>query len=211
MARVGSSLFTHVGAPKDDVISGVSRLSDSRKGDHSTASLKSLFNDYDSGSKGCLNKDDLIRLLNDAGVSITKAYIPVPQGLVADGILDELNTSKTRCLTWEEYKAGAGVTDEPGSPSTLYVPAEVLPAGVVALPPSMGGGYLYPDGTIKRTIEPLKKISLVEVSRLSSLKSAQSKASVPVAAAAKPSKVALYAAIVAVPVLGYFLWNTLRG
>lgn len=108
-----------VGGDKEYVIGKIAQFATAQKGDASTANLKALLLDYDSGGEGCLNKDDLIRLLNDAGVCVKKMGFCAPQGMVANGIIDALDTTGDRCISWDEYKAASGIVEEEAPPATL--------------------------------------------------------------------------------------------
>lgn len=85
------------------VLHQIGALATARNGDRSTASLRALFDEYDSGTKGRLDKSDITRLLDDAGVCVKKFGFRVPQGLVADKILDAVDKDADRCVSWDEY------------------------------------------------------------------------------------------------------------
>jgi hypothetical protein len=138
--KVGS---THVGdANQDMILAKIKALAVKNKGDDSPASLHLLFNDY-AGDKGCLDKADITRLLNDAGVNISAASFLGGNKYVAGKVLEALNTSKSGCLTWEEYASAAGVveTKEP----TLLPPADKPP---VDAPPPAPSGYMRSSASV---------------------------------------------------------------
>lgn len=103
------------GGDKEYVAGKIALLAMSRKGDTSVASIKSLLLDYDPDGKWCLNKDDITRLLNDADVCVKRWGICVPNGMVADNIITMFDTSGDGCVSWEEYKKGAGLVETSSS------------------------------------------------------------------------------------------------
>jgi len=113
-----------VSGDQEYVIDRIGALAESRKGDRSTASLKAMLLDYDSGGKGCLNKDDVTRILNDAGVCVKKMGICMPNGIVAGKIIDAIDTTGDRCISWDEYKIAAGVTEDTGPAKPPPPPAD---------------------------------------------------------------------------------------
>jgi hypothetical protein len=133
--KVGFAPEPRVGdANQDMILAKIKALCVKNKGDDSPANLHLLFNDY-SGEKGCLDKSDITRLLNDAGVNISAASFLGGNKYVAGKVLEAINTSKTGCMTWEEYKAAAGVVEteevhlvESEKPA---IPADPTPTGYI--------------------------------------------------------------------------------
>jgi len=115
-----------VAGDQEYVLEKIAQMAESQKGDRSNASMKAMLADYDSGGKGCLNQDDLVRMLNDAGVCVKKFGICAPQSMVAKGIIDALDTDGDRCVTWAEYKVAAGITEEEAPPPAAPPPEPTL-------------------------------------------------------------------------------------
>jgi len=175
-----------VGGDKEYVIGKIAEFATARKGDASTASLKALLLDYDSGGKGCLDKNDLIRLLNDAGVCVKKYGICAPQSMVASGIIDALDTTGDRCVSWDEYKAAAGITEEEVSPPTTPGETPFIPVTAMFATP------------------PVYRASPMAVSRFESLGDQATLAVAPKPKASSTSAFAGLALLLAIPV-GIFI------
>lgn len=134
-AQIHGATGARVSGDKEYVIAKIAEFATAQKGDASTASLKALLLDYDSGGKGCLNKDDLIRLLNDAGVCVKKMGFCAPQGMVASGIIDALDTTGDRCVSWDEYKAASGIVEEEAPPAAPSEEGFIPISAAYAVPP----------------------------------------------------------------------------
>jgi len=107
----GSDAKSH-GSDQAYVLDRIGALAESKNGSRSVVSLHALFREYDSGGKGCLSKADLLSMLDAAGVWVKKLGFRVPQGMVADKIIDALDKSGDRCVSWDEYLAATATETE---------------------------------------------------------------------------------------------------
>lgn len=100
-------------------------------GDTSPTSMKKLFASYDGNGDGKISKSELIRILDDAGVSITF----VPQSYVASQIISKIDQDGDGQITWPEYAKVAGVPAEEPAPPPPPPPAAKEP---IKISPSFG-------------------------------------------------------------------------
>jgi len=105
---------------KEGVMAAVKTYIIAQKGDDSTASYHSMFNDY-AGPKACLNKDDLMRFLNNANACVP-SYLG-GCGKTADGVISSMDKNGDGCVDWEEFRTGASLEPE-GPPKPPPPPAD---------------------------------------------------------------------------------------
>jgi len=120
--QIGGTSGARVGiiTSKEGVMAAVKAYIIAQKGDDSTASYHSMFNDY-AGPKACLNKDDLIRFLNNANACVP-SYLG-GCGKTADGVISGMDKNGDGCVDWEEFRAGARLEPE-GPPKPPPPPAD---------------------------------------------------------------------------------------
>jgi len=197
--KVGS---THVGdANQDMILAKIKALAVNNKGDDSPASLHALFNDY-AGDKGCLDKDDITRLLNDAGVKISAASFLGGNKYVAGKVLEALNTSKTGCLTWEEYATAAHITED-----VKVVPSPDKP---VETPPAIPTGYAKSSASDWRTNYGLDAIKSITTQTKLEPKKLTTKSGPTIVLQDKPEEkkpYLMYGFLLAIPVGAYFVFR----
>lgn len=128
-----SAARTGMVTSKEGVLSQVRNFVVSRKGDESTASYHSIFNDY-AGEKGNLDRNDLMRVLNDADACVPS--ILGGCGKTADEVLKGMDSNGDGAIDWEEFRIGAGLEPEP-----VAVPVPVGPTPVQETKPK--GKYDY--------------------------------------------------------------------
>lgn len=98
----------------------VNELADKRFGGHTTANIRELFLSYDANGDGCASKKEVRKLLEDAGIGNG-----LTRGMWVDGIFGKLDADKNNCITWDEYKVGAGLVED--APPPPPPPAEPPP------------------------------------------------------------------------------------
>src|SRR5207302_4452611 len=74
------------------------QLQDARYG----GDRQKLFDAYDKNANRALDKEEVTRMLGDAGVGNG-----LTRGLWADGMIDRLDTNKDRAVDWAEFQNGA--------------------------------------------------------------------------------------------------------
>lgn len=114
---------------EEEVKSKISALCTKKFGDSSPTSMKKLFASYDGNGDGKINKSELVRILDDAGVNIFLA----PQSMVAGQIISKIDQDGDGQITWPEYAKVAGVPAEEPAP-----PPPPPPADPAKLPPVLG-------------------------------------------------------------------------
>lgn len=119
---IGGGALVGYSSNEEELRLKVQDLARSRYGNTSPASMKKLFMSYDANGDGAINKSELKELLSDADVGNW-----VTRGTWVDAIFDRVDANKNGVLTWEEYKAAAGVKDE--APPPAPTPAPPAPAG----------------------------------------------------------------------------------
>jgi len=175
---------------------------------------RELFLSRTGDINGCINEEGMKDILYTIGMELE-----ICGQSVAAGVIKAMDKGGTNCTTWPEYlnsMFAVGPVSDSGAPDPTETQAqasaastETLPPGVIKLP--FGWGYRFPDGTIRKNL-PIEKQSFIPGSDLSAL--SYQVATVPKGSVAtapeKQSNTLLYVALAGIPVLGYFLWRTLR-
>lgn len=114
---VGGGALVGYSSNEEELRLKVQDLARSRYGNTSPTSMKKLFMSYDANGDGAINKSELKELLSDADVGNW-----VTRGTWVDAIFDRVDANKNGVLTWDEYKAAAGVKDEAPPPAPPVPP-----------------------------------------------------------------------------------------
>lgn len=181
-----SDARTGIVTSKEGVLSQVKNFVVSRKGDESTASYHSIFNDY-AGEKGNLDRNDLMRVLNDADACVPS--ILGGCGKTADEVLKGMDSNGDGAIDWEEFRIGAGLEPEPAA-----VPVPVGPTPVQDTKPK----GKYADITVK------SPASAYVINRYAETQKMTPKAAV----APEPvsgGKMMFYGLLLCIPVAGLYL------
>lgn len=128
----------------------INALADARYGGHGTAEMKELFLSYDGNGDGCADKGEVKALLKDAGIGNS-----LTRGLWVDGVFKQLDADGSGCITWEEYRIGAGLPEEAPPPPPAGGGSSPAPGGYTIAKEIAAGSASLPSLTVsKQTAAP---------------------------------------------------------
>lgn len=118
-----------VGLSEADVIGGIRRLCEKKYGNSEPSNLKKMFESYDGNGDGCLNSNELNRLLKDANSCHWLGC-----GVVSAEIIKSLDKDANKCISWAEYAERVGAPLDPDGLTEGKKTPVVKPAPVGAKP-----------------------------------------------------------------------------
>ncbi len=84
---------------QEQLVASIESALQTRYGDTSLASMRKLFDSYDTNKDGKIDKDELIKLLKDVGIGNS-----LTRGKWAKGIIDKLDTDADKAISWDEFQ-----------------------------------------------------------------------------------------------------------
>lgn len=114
-----------VGLSESDVIGGIRRLCEKKYGNAEPSNLKKMFESYDANGDGCLNSNELNRLLKDANSCHWLGC-----GVVSSEIIKSLDKDANKCISWAEYATRVGAPIDPDASLTSGAVPIVKPVPV---------------------------------------------------------------------------------
>lgn len=90
---------------QEQLVTSIEKALHSKYGDASPASMRKLFDSYDTNGDGKIDKDELKKLLSD--VDIGNSFT---RGAWVKGIIDKLDANGDKAIAWDEFQAVASKT-----------------------------------------------------------------------------------------------------
>jgi Ca2+-binding EF-hand superfamily protein len=90
---------------QQQLVSAIGTYLDKNYGDHSSASMRKLFDRYDKDGDGKIDKNELGQLLKDVDIGNT-----FTRGAWVRGIIDKIDTNADRTISWDEFQSVAGAS-----------------------------------------------------------------------------------------------------
>jgi len=87
---------------QEQLVASIESALKSKYGDASLASMRKLFDSYDTNKDGKIDKDELSKLLKD--VDIGNSFT---RGAWVKGIIEKLDKDSDKAISWDEFQAVA--------------------------------------------------------------------------------------------------------